>query len=214
MTDPTIASVLQADVDLDPHWVAENIEFGHERLVRIPGRYRDAVVTVPEVKTWLAQLVMESAIQAGPNRPPRIAVGRSLLILGPVGTGKTFEAYGAIRALLVSGASCSWICAPAADIYAAMRPRSGSDPEAVFEKYAHIQFLVVDDLGAAKNSEWVEEINYRLVNYRYERELPTLITSNLPPKNLAAELGERVASRLVEMCDRVVLEGPDRRRAA
>ncbi|GHI91641.1 hypothetical protein TPA0905_11120 [Streptomyces olivaceus] len=44
--------------------------------------------------------------------------------------------------------------------------------------------------------------------------LPTLITTNLPMEQLRATLGDRVASRLAEMTDRVILEGPDRRRRA
>ena len=51
---------------------------------------------------------------------------------------------------------------------------------------------MLDDLGAVKTSEWIEEVNFRLVNHRYERMLPTLFTSNLLPKDLATLLGERV----------------------
>jgi DNA replication protein DnaC len=86
------------------------------------------------------------------------------------------------------------------------------DSEEEFRRYATARLLVIDDLGAAKGSEWVEEINYRLINHRYEHKMPTLITSNLLPKELGAALGERVTSRLVEMADRVVIEGTDRRR--
>ena len=44
----------------------------------------------------------------------------------------------------------------------------------------------VDDLGAAKPSEWTEEINYRLVNHRYEHMLPTIFTSNVPARELGS----------------------------
>jgi DNA replication protein DnaC len=44
--------------------------------------------------------------------------------------------------------------------------------------------------------------------------LPTLLTSNLRPAELASALGERVASRLAEMTQRVALKGTDRRYAA
>lgn len=213
MTDPTIVDLRDSDLPLDQHWVEDNIDQGSKRLMRIPPRYTHAVATVPEVRDWITDLVTAAAKAAGPNNLPKIGQGPSLLLLGAVGTGKTWQAYGAIRGLAVSGVSCSWIVAPAADIYASMRPRSGLDSEAVFEKYSRAQLLVVDDLGAAKNSEWVEEVNYRLINFRYEHSLPTLITSNLTPGNLRSELGERVSSRLVEMCQRVVLDGPDRRRS-
>ncbi|GHB22485.1 hypothetical protein GCM10010346_52710 [Streptomyces chryseus] len=44
--------------------------------------------------------------------------------------------------------------------------------------------------------------------------LPTLITTNLPTAEFRTALGDRVASRLAEMTERVILTGPDRRRTA
>ena len=92
-----------------------------------------------------------------------------------------------------------------------MRPRHGVDSETEFRAAADAGLLVLDDLGVSKNSEWVEEVNYRLVNHRYENTLPTLFTSNVRPRDLAEALGERVASRLTEMTGRVILKGADRR---
>jgi DNA replication protein DnaC len=175
----------------------------------IPAHYRAAVVDVPEVASWIQHLVELALVEK--RLIPRIHAGPSLLLVGATGTGKTHQAYGAVRALSVCGAQCSWLVTTAADFYAQLRPRPQVDSETEFRKFADSGLLVLDDLGAAKGTEWNEEINYRLVNHRYENELPTLITSNVPPKNLAAVLGERVASRLVEMAERVVLKGADRR---
>jgi DNA replication protein DnaC len=72
--------------------------------------------------------------------------------------------------------------------------------------------LILDDLGAARTSEWVEEITYRLINRRYNLMLPTLITTNLAMGDLRAQLGDRVASRLAEMTTRVTFAPVDRRR--
>lgn len=214
MSDPTVVDLRDTGIDLDPHWLEENRDTAARHLDSIPERYASATASNPEVKEWVRRLIVRAGQNASPVGVPRVGKSKSLLILGPVGSGKTHQAYGVIRALAVSGVRCRWMVATAADIYASMRPRHGVDAEAVFESYAHANLLVVDDLGAAKNSEWVEEVNYRLINHRYERSMPTIITSNLAPRMLSAELGERVASRLVEMCDRVVLGGPDRRRTA
>lgn len=205
--DPTVVR-LNPD-RTDPHWIEESIDRGRDTHRRIPAHYRDAVADVPEVAGWVRALV-ETA-EAERRTVPRIVTGPSLLLVGPTGTGKTFQAYGAIRALTVSGAACSWQALTAANLYAQLRPRHQVDSEAVFDAIANVGVLVVDDLGAAKGSEWNEEINYRLINHRYEHELPTLITSNVPTKELVSALGERVASRLVEMASRVVLHGTDRR---
>ncbi|MFE1170430.1 ATP-binding protein [Nocardiopsis sp. NPDC058789] len=177
----------------------------------IPLRYKRADATDPQVLAWIDELV-EGASPARVSGVRKVSTGPSLLLLGPTGTGKTFQGYGAIRRLSILGVNASPSAAPIADIYAKMRPRHQVDSEEVFESYAHTPLLFADDLGAAKTSEWVEEVNMRLVNYRYDRQLPTIFTSNVPPKELGAKIGERVASRLIEMCRTVVLKGDDRRR--
>jgi DNA replication protein DnaC len=216
LSDPEIAPVL-VDRDFpnperDPYYVRENITIGETRVLKIPERYREAVVTEPGVIDWIREVV--AVATGGRTSQPVVAVGPSLLLLGPTGTGKTHQAFGALRALSLSGAACRWVFATAADLYAELRPRPRVDPEAEFNRYAKAGLLVVDDLGAAKGSEWTEEINYRLINHRYSHKLPTLITSNVPPKDLGTALGERVSSRLIEMTTRVVLKGSDRRREA
>lgn len=209
--DPTIARVADHDGTFDPHWLDESTDKGRESHSRIPARYRGAIVDVPEVADWVRALVDHAAGQR--RTVPRIDAGPSLLLIGATGTGKTHTAFGAVRALTVSGALCPWQALTAADLYARLRPRHGVDSEAEFDKVSRAGLLVLDDLGAAKGTEWNEEVNYRLVNYRYENELPTLVTSNVPPRDLGGALGERVASRLVEMATRVVLRGADRRLA-
>lgn len=71
--------------------------------------------------------------------------------------------------------------------------------------------LILDDIGAEKTTEFVAETLYLIVNDRYEKMRPIIFTSNLPIGELAAKVGDRTASRIVEMCDIVNLEGGDRR---
>lgn len=207
MNDPTVPGAVLTGGD--PYWLAEMLEKGRRSCDRIPPRYVDATVEVPEIAAWVRGLI--DIVRSESRTVPRVVSGPSLLLVGNTGTGKTYAAYGAIRALAHSGAGVAWTVTTAADLYAQLRPRHRVDSEEEFEKVAHTGVLVLDDLGAAKGSEWNEEINYRLINYRYEHRKPTIITSNVRPGELAASLGERVASRLVEMADRVVLRGPDRR---
>lgn len=165
-----------------------------------PARFTDASISEvrnPDLRDWLATL------------PGRLQDTQSLLIAGPTGTGKTYAGYATIRAVEVR----SWRAVTYADFCAQVRP-SGKDPEQTFERYARADLLFLDDLGAAKGSEWVEETTYRLINRRYEAKLPGIFTTNIPLAQLREVLGERVSSRLVEMCRQVVLGGPDRRRAA
>lgn len=179
---------------------------------RIPSHYQRSLATDPGIRAWMADLLRQAIKDR--RVVAALTTGPSLLLLGPTGTGKTYQGYGAVFGITSCGIRGKWQAISAADLYARLRPRHGVDSEAEFEKYATTGLLMLDDLGVAKTSEWVEEVNYRLINHRYERDLPTLITSNVPPRDLAAVLGERVASRLAEMTERVTLKGSDRRRAA
>ena len=211
---------------IDPAWLADDSldTYSAPNIARysitkaaevIPFRYQAAIVDQPDVLGWCKELVTRARADQDANRHAIASVrrGRSLLLLGPTGTGKTYQAYGSIRELAVTGVAATWVVTTAADMYAALRPRHGIDSEAEFRRYRKASVLLVDDLGAErKPTEFTEEINFRLINWRYENHMPTLFTSNVLPKELAARLGDRVTSRLGEMCQRIVLEGPDRRR--
>lgn len=177
-------------------WIARA---AHECDTRFPRRFVAAVADNPDVARWVDAYVV------APGDSP------SLLIAGPTGTGKTWQAYGALRAATCTPAAPKWEATTFADFTAALRP-SGRDPEGAMSTFKEAGVLMLDDLGAAKSSEWVEETTYRLLNHRYEAMLPSIFTTNLPLAELREGLGDRLASRLVEICQRVVLTGADRRR--
>lgn len=167
---------------------------------RFPARFRDARVDHWAVAGWV------EAYTADPTGAP------SLLLLGPTGTGKTHQAYAAVRAA-VTARPGTWQAGTAADLFAALRPRPGVDSEAELDRCRSAGLLLIDDLGLAKASEWTEEITYRLLNGRYEQMRPTVITTNLALAEFKVALGDRIASRLAETCTRVLLDGVDRRRS-
>ncbi|WP_446038026.1 ATP-binding protein [Streptomyces sp. SID1121] len=150
-----------------------------------------------------------------------ITRGPSLLLWGNTGTGKTHEAYGAIRSLTAAGCAVPWHAVKAADLYGQLRWRPGADVESMLRRIVRVPLLLLDDLGAAKNSEWTEELTFRLLAWRDENHLPTLITSNLAPLRdehvprhqpvLRDKVGDRVLSRLSGMCTALEFTGPDRR---
>lgn len=211
-TDTDVADDLP-QVEGDPYQRQEMLrQAGEFADKHIPARYVDAVADDPAVIDWLRRLLDQAITDSLAHVQCSVRTGPSLLILGPTGVGKTHQAFGVLRLLSQAAVRCAWKSVAAADLYAKLRPRHGVDSETEFRAVADAPLLLVDDLGAAKTSEWVEEVNYRLVNWRYERVLPTLFTSNVPPRELAGSLGERVASRLIEMAERVVLQGTDRRR--
>ncbi|GAA3791926.1 ATP-binding protein [Streptomyces chiangmaiensis] len=178
---------------------------------RMPPRYRSARVDHPEVLAWTRDVIAR-AKAPNPGARRQITTGPSLLLAGVTGAGKTHQVYGAVRTLVEAGIAVRWRATTAADLYADLRPRPGHDTERQLETVSRCPLLILDDLGAAKTSEWVEEITYRLINRRYNLMLPTLITTNLAMRDLRGHLGDRVASRLAEMTTRVTFEPVDRRR--
>ncbi|MEV8354651.1 ATP-binding protein [Streptomyces niveus] len=181
-----------------------------------PPRYRRADATHPDVQQW-ADDVATDPETAG-----------SLLLTGTTGTGKTYQAYGALRRIAAAGPSVYEVVSiTAADMYGRLRPK-GSDRgmEEELKRLCRVPLLLLDDLGSAKASEWTEEVTYRLINERYNACRPSLYTSNLPARaavdghgqpvgpDLASALGERIVSRLSEDTRVVAMTGHDRRRPA
>lgn len=189
---------LSRDNDADrEHWlsvVEENrIHYG---MRCIPARYADAMASEPAVAQWV------DAVIAG--------CGDGLLLVGPVGTGKTWQAYGALRELIAAGVH-DFIASTAADLLDECRP--GGDGNAL-QKAKTARVLFIDDIGAFKASEWTAETLYRLIDARWSAMLPTIITTNLAPKDLGESLGDRLSSRLAGCCRQVALKGNDRRRVS
>lgn len=179
-----------------------------------PPRYRRSDATVADVQQWADRVVADTDT-AG-----------SLLLTGTTGTGKTYEAYGALRRIAAAGPKTYEIRAiTAADMYGLLQPK-GSDrgSEAELKRLCRVPLLLLDDLGSAKSSEWTETVTYRLINERYNACRPSIYTSNLPARapldqngrptglDLTSALGERIVSRLSEDTRVIAMTGTDRRR--
>lgn len=78
-------------------------------------------------------------------------------------------------------------------------------------KMKSVPMLVIDDLGKERKTEWTQSILYDVVNHRYERLMPMVITTNLDDSELLSYVGNAVASRLYEMGDVIRTVGIDYR---
>lgn len=138
----------------------------------------------------------------------RLPAGRNVVLIGPVGTGKTHAALAAARARLERGDDVLFL--PVTEAIAALRP--GGDA-GVARRLTHADVLVLDDVGAERSTDWSDAAIFDVVNRRTMDQRSTVITSNLSPSDLADALGARLYSRLVgERAVTLRLAGADRRR--
>ena len=81
----------------------------------------------------------------------------------------------------------------------------------IIEALGKIPYLVIDDFGVQRGTEWAKEVLYDLVDTRYAEKRFTVITTNQPLSELQQLSQGRIYSRLLEMCKLVAMEGEDYR---
>lgn len=136
------------------------------------------------------------------------------LFFGPVGTGKTHLAA-AIANQIIGTVGTLFISCPEflLELREAMNDRGKNQGKKtqLLNIAKTVQFLVLDDIGAEKTSDWVLETLFVIINHRYEFKLPTVFTSNCNVAELDEKLGLRIVSRIIEMCRCIEFAGPDYR---
>jgi DNA replication protein DnaC len=181
-------------------------EVNTHMLGTIPPMFAAADATHPTVQAW-ADAHAELIAQSWPaSRGTTLAA--SLLIAGPVGTGKTHNSFGAIRRIASHHVPVVFRYVKHADMIAASRYKSGFSPREEFEKLTRVPLLIIDDLGTSDDPDG---LTARIVDTRYDNLDATIFTSNFNTAQISKLLGERVASRLAD-CKVVNLTGADRRR--
>jgi DNA replication protein DnaC len=148
-------------------------------------------------------------------------VDRGLFFVGNPGLGKTHLAVAIVKEVIRrtnARAIFYDVRQLLKDIRNTYNPAVRSTESQVVQPTIETELLVLDDLGAEKTSEWVEETLNLIVNTRYNERRATIFTSNYPimddignPDNLIVRVGKRMWSRLHEMCRFVEMEGVDYR---
>jgi DNA replication protein DnaC len=156
-----------------------------------------------------------------------------LLLIGSIGVGKTHLAVGIIKELILSkGIPCLFY-----DYRELLKQIQNSYNDSVkvtelevLRPVFQTEVLVLDELGAVKPTEWVWDTVSLILNTRYNDSRTTIITTNYPDdaahevnsnsefgraqravrgETLGDRIGERMRSRLHEMCRIVKMEGAD-----
>jgi DNA replication protein DnaC len=160
--------------------------------------------------------------------------GKGLLLVGGIGTGKTHLAVGILKELIAVRGSACLFC----DYRELLKQIQNSYNDSVQATELQVlrpvfeaEVLALDELGAVKPSEWVWDTVSLILNTRYNDNRTTIITTNFPDEPAAAttselsprsaafsatrretlgdRIGERMRSRLHEMCKLVEMKGPD-----
>jgi len=153
-----------------------------------------------------------------------------LLLIGPSGVGKTHLSVAAIKELIKKGVHCLFCDYRELlkQIQNCYNPSVQATELEVLQPVFETEVVFIDDIGAVKPSEWVWDTVSIILNTRYNNALTTIITSNFldgPPRKagmpaaqavstddtLGDRLGERMRSRLFEMCRLVQVDGKDYR---
>ncbi|MGA8154428.1 MAG: ATP-binding protein [Terriglobales bacterium] len=154
-----------------------------------------------------------------------------LLLVGPRGLGKTHLSIAVLKELAKKGVHCLFCDYRELlkQIQNSYNPSSQSSELELLRPVFETEVVVLDDLGAQKPSEWVWDTVSFILNSRYNGKKPTIITTNFldgpsaseeaveGPRRAAREetlgdrIGERMRSRLFEMCRLVQIYGKDYR---
>lgn len=162
--------------------------------------------------------------------------GRGLFLQGPVGTGKSHLMVSSLRAMIENNIArfgrpdngmaladvpvydgyCCYMVS-VVDLLGTLRESFGAENlRAPAQRMLHRArcdaVLVLDDIGAEKPSDWVEEQLYGLIDLRYRMQRSTFFTTNCTLKQLEAQIGGRSVSRIIEMCEGVRVGGEDWRK--
>ncbi|MFZ0706563.1 MAG: ATP-binding protein [Candidatus Korobacteraceae bacterium] len=177
--------------------------------------------SIGQAKRWAADFVEKYPIDK-----------KGLLLVGTVGVGKTHLAVAIIKALIEEkGVGC--LFCDYRELLKSIQNSYNTSVRAtemeILRPVFDVELLVLDELGAARSTEWVfDTVNY-LLNSRYNNNKTTIITTNyvdaaeqdkLPDddpvraaraETLGDRIGQRMWSRLHEMCKKVEIKGKDYR---
>jgi DNA replication protein DnaC len=168
-------------------WTFENDDTANEKISKVARNYVENFSTMQEQ-------------------------GKGLLFFGTVGTGKSFASACIANALIDKGIPV--LMTNFARLSNTLQGMWEGKQE-YLDSLNRFPLLILDDLGAERKSEYMNEIVFNLIDSRYRAKLPLIVTTNLTSeelKNPADITNKRTYSRLLEMCIPLEVKGEDRRR--
>ena len=206
---------------------------------KIPTRYRDCTLDAYDPSYPGADSSLTAALRTARKFAENYPVdtgGRGILFVGTTGLGKTHLAVGILRRLIqergVKGLFCDYR-ELLKSIQNSYNPEVRTTEIELLKPVFAAEVLVLDDLGAQKPNEWVWDTVALILNTRYNDRQTTIITTNYPDQaagagarfdrsgnkpvsiedTLGDRIGDRMRSRLAEMCVRIEMKGDDFRQS-
>ena len=177
------------------------------RVVGIPRLFEESTVAGYKAATALQKGARTAIVDWVRSYQPG---GPGLYLHGPVGTGKTHLACALLKGLAQRGVWCLYRSLPDLlhELRRSVREENESD---LLDALADVPVLLLDDLGSERLTEYAAERLHQIVDDRYADRRTTLVTSNLSPAQLGRHVGQRMASRLMEMTTPLRIDGRDHR---
>ena len=145
---------------------------------------------------------------------------KGVIFYGERGTGKTMLASIIANEMNKQGKNALFTSMP--ELFDSIRARfKEGNAKDIVDGVKDAAYLILDDVGTEKMTRWVSEQLFIIINHRYNKQLPLIITTNYEPKEFARRLcvvdsngpdrisAERIISRLNEMCKFVRVGGTD-----
>jgi DNA replication protein DnaC len=136
-----------------------------------------------------------------------------LLLKGGFGCGKTHLAAAIANERLKRGEPAAFVVVPDLldHLRATFSPTSEVTYDDRFDEVRTTPLLILDDLGAQSTTEWAREKLFQIFNYRYNAQLPTVVTTNRELEELDLRLRSRFADP--SLCMIVTILAPDFRQS-
>lgn len=137
-----------------------------------------------------------------------------LLLHGSAGGGKTFWASALANAMIDHGNSAMITTVPR--LVTAMSQDFEAEKSRILEQVERVQFLVLDDVGIERQTGYMAEKMFEIIDARYRSRRPLIVTTNLTLEEISNPQQmeyKRVFDRIVEMCQPIHVSGEGRRKA-
>jgi len=178
----------------------------------VPAMLRECYIV--EVMRRRMQFIDDEATQSHIEKAAKWLTGNhkpGLLLHGTVGNGKTTlaRAIGSLIGVLYESPYSDRRKMVLTVSALELADIAKNQPER-FDNIKKAELLAIDDVGTEPSvvKVWGNEISpfVDTIYYRYDRQMFTIMTSNLKKEELADKYGERIADRFTEMFDRIVFE--------